>query len=151
MPHGVETMGPHGVRFRSRLEARWAAFFDLCKISWEYEPEVGVEGWIPDFGLMRVGQPAMLVEVKPELGLVDLIPHFDRIEKAANVKWPVLLVGGAFALPMEAGGHALGWMVKPYRREISWHDVADELQVPILFTLAQQLWTKAGNALQWRP
>ena len=27
-----------GYRFRSRLEARWAAFFDLCKWRWEYEP-----------------------------------------------------------------------------------------------------------------
>jgi hypothetical protein len=27
-----------GARFRSRLEARWAAFFDLCGWRWEYEP-----------------------------------------------------------------------------------------------------------------
>lgn len=32
-----------GCRFRSRLEARWAVFFDALKIEWEYEPE-GVEG-----------------------------------------------------------------------------------------------------------
>jgi hypothetical protein len=28
-----------GYRFRSRLEARWAVFFDACGIKWEYEPE----------------------------------------------------------------------------------------------------------------
>ena len=28
-----------GYRFRSRLEARWAVFFDACGVSWEYEPE----------------------------------------------------------------------------------------------------------------
>ena len=28
-----------GTKFRSRLEARWAIFFDHCGIKWEYEPE----------------------------------------------------------------------------------------------------------------
>ncbi len=28
-----------GYLFRSRLEARWAVFFDACGIEWEYEPE----------------------------------------------------------------------------------------------------------------
>lgn len=28
-----------GVRFRSRLEARWAVFFDAMGIKWEYEPQ----------------------------------------------------------------------------------------------------------------
>ena len=28
-----------GYRFRSRLEARWAVFFDACGAKWEYEPE----------------------------------------------------------------------------------------------------------------
>ena len=28
-----------GYRFRSRLEARWAVFFDTLGVKWEYEPE----------------------------------------------------------------------------------------------------------------
>lgn len=28
-----------GYRFRSRLEARWAVFFDTLEIKWEYEPQ----------------------------------------------------------------------------------------------------------------
>jgi len=28
-----------GYKFRSRLEARWAVFFDACGYQWEYEPE----------------------------------------------------------------------------------------------------------------
>lgn len=39
------------VQFRSRLEARWAAFFDLVDWTWEYEP-IDLPGWTPDF---RVG------------------------------------------------------------------------------------------------
>ena len=37
-----------GIRFRSRLEARWAAMFDICGWRWEYEP-LDLPGWIPDF------------------------------------------------------------------------------------------------------
>ena len=28
-----------GIQFRSRLEARWAVFFDALGLKWEYEPE----------------------------------------------------------------------------------------------------------------
>jgi len=36
--------------FRSRLEARYAAFFDLLCWEWEYEP-IDFKGWTPDFRL----------------------------------------------------------------------------------------------------
>ncbi len=44
-----------GCRFRSRLEARWAVFFDSLGTPWEYEPQ-GVYGddgtpYLPDFWL----------------------------------------------------------------------------------------------------
>lgn len=44
-----------GYRFRSRLEARWAVFFDQLGIDWQYEPE-GFEfndgsRYLPDFYL----------------------------------------------------------------------------------------------------
>lgn len=51
-----------GVNFRSRLEARWAAFFDSCGWEWDYEP-FDLEGWAPDF--MLKGKTRALVEVKP--------------------------------------------------------------------------------------
>lgn len=50
-----------GYEFRSRLEAKWAAFFDLCGWKWSYEPPE-FDGWIPDFAL---GELATLVEIKP--------------------------------------------------------------------------------------
>lgn len=44
-----------GYRFRSRLEARWAVFFDSLGMKWDYEPEgydLGDAGWyLPDFRL----------------------------------------------------------------------------------------------------
>ena len=45
----------NGYRFRSRLEARWAVFFDAMGIEYDYEPEgfVGFDGikYLPDFYL----------------------------------------------------------------------------------------------------
>jgi hypothetical protein len=52
----------NGQRFRSRLEAKWAAFFDLCEWKWSYEPDE-LDGYIPDFKLWF--KVPVLVEVKP--------------------------------------------------------------------------------------
>lgn len=52
-----------GIKFRSRLEAIWAAFFDVCEWQWEYEPFL-MNYWKPDFVLYVEGN-SYLVEVKP--------------------------------------------------------------------------------------
>ena len=47
-----------GCRFRSRLEARWAVFFNHMQIPWEYEPEgFDIDGrwYLPDFRLPECG------------------------------------------------------------------------------------------------
>lgn len=54
-----------GYTFRSRLEARWAVFFETLGIKWEYEPEgFNMNGvmYLPDFWLPQV---RMWAEVKP--------------------------------------------------------------------------------------
>lgn len=54
-----------GYRFRSRLEARWAVFFDAAKILWLYEPQgfvVNGRPYLPDFYLRDFG---CYFEVKP--------------------------------------------------------------------------------------
>lgn len=57
-----------GYRFRSRLEARWAVFFDALGIEWEYEKEglVLSDGtwYLPDFWLPQVNG-GIWVEIKP--------------------------------------------------------------------------------------
>lgn len=53
-----------GYRFRSRLEARWAVFFDAAGIQYEYEPqgyEVNGIKYLPDFYLPKLD---IFVEVK---------------------------------------------------------------------------------------
>ena len=58
-----------GYRFRSRLEGRWAVFFDALGLSWEYEPEGfeldGGVRYLPDFRLTVFGCVPVYVEVKP--------------------------------------------------------------------------------------
>ena len=66
MIKAIETVY-NGYRFRSRLEARWAVFFDAIGIRYEYEPE-GFQTddgtkYLPDFYLPEL---ETYVEVKPE-------------------------------------------------------------------------------------
>ncbi len=62
----------NGYRFRSRLEARWAVFFDHLGLRWEYEPEGfelgGGVRYLPDFKLLNITLTGrhVYVEVKPE-------------------------------------------------------------------------------------
>ena len=63
----------NGYRFRSRLEARWAVFFDAMHIKYEYEPE-GFVGWndvkyLPDF---YIPEEKVYIEVKG---------HDDQLER----------------------------------------------------------------------
>lgn len=59
-----------GYRFRSRLEARWAVFFDEAGIEWEYEPEgfMMEDGtkYLPDFRVKtKTTWGSTYVEIKP--------------------------------------------------------------------------------------
>lgn len=67
-----------GYRFRSRLEARWAVFFDALGIEWQYEAEFydlgAAGGYIPDFWFPKHKAWA---EVKPtNLGFSELMKCF---------------------------------------------------------------------------
>lgn len=57
-----------GFKFRSRLEARWAVFFDALHVPWEYEKEgFDIEGewYLPDFYLPK---QRTYIEIKPNPG-----------------------------------------------------------------------------------
>lgn len=78
-----------GYRFRSRLEARWAVFFDDLDVEWEYEKEgfdLGEAGWyLPDFYLTKQG---WWVEIKPCRPMspseVLKVETFGRMQKITN-------------------------------------------------------------------
>lgn len=70
----------NGRRFRSRLEARWAVFFDSLGLDWRYEMEgftlPSGTRYLPDFWLpevyLRFGDPGLWIEVKPTHGAVEV-------------------------------------------------------------------------------
>jgi hypothetical protein len=72
----------NGYRFRSRLEARWAVFFDTLGIEYYYEPEgfdLGDGIWyLPDFWLPQVKKWA---EVKPAPLSADELEKCKRLVK----------------------------------------------------------------------
>ena len=159
----------NGVQFRSRLEARWAAFFDLCGWQWEYEP-FDLDGWIPDFVAQShpLTRP-LLVEVKP---LTDVdgecVPRevTDKIETA--LRFPVERDGQEwdyFVSRMKYRFLLFG--VNPSRVWIWNTDVFPSPSVePTPYAVAYrewvfginwfgtractELWKQAGNAVQWK-
>lgn len=76
----------NGRLYRSRLEARYAAFFELMNYDSEYEP-VDLPGWSPDFLISYRGLFSSYVEVKPIKSLDELGP--DYIQKVVNAALPL--------------------------------------------------------------
>lgn len=88
-----------GHRFRSRLEARWALFFDALGVPWEYEPEAFAfegERYLPDFRLrVRGARGAPLwAEVKPPSLEIDADFAKARRFALAGLAHEILLLDG---------------------------------------------------------
>lgn len=118
MTRGVQTLY-RGVEYRSRLEARWAAFMD--RIGWEttYEPLDG-NGYIPDF--LVHGPSPFLVEVKPAATPGDYQDPVGKVSRGLRGLWTgdVLVVGMS---PLAPGmGNAEGG----YRQVAGWLGEAND-------------------------
>jgi hypothetical protein len=74
----IPTTGPRGLRFRSRLEARWAFVFDKLKLLWHFEP-IDMHEYIPDFLIDNGDGTTLLVEVKGTILYDDLKQHVNKI------------------------------------------------------------------------
>lgn len=138
-----------GVVFRSRLEATWAAFFDIEGLPWAYEP-VDLDGWVPDFALWL--ERPVYVEVKPApLKPFDAIqksavldssfPGFAKaIEHASDVD--VLLLG--MQPNSDANYFGIGALLDPPNR-MPWWPLHDRLTVHRV----KEKWGAALAATQW--
>lgn len=109
-----------GVRFRSRLEARWAVFYDALGLEWHYEHE-GYQlpsGWyLPDFWLPSLG---VWIEIKPtdpghgaELQLCE--------ELAAGTHKSVLLFFGEVNPPNDEPYSSAYWIGGPDCTDMDYH------------------------------
>jgi hypothetical protein len=96
-----------GYKFRSRLEARWACFFDALDVAYEYEPEgYALDGinYLPDFRITQPGSRARYwLEVKGQRPTPDEIEKARRLSQSGNA---CFLVWGdpVDALMLTAGG-----------------------------------------------
>jgi len=127
-----------GAKFRSRLEARWAAFFDLCAWDWTYEP-VDLEGWVPDFAIFTK-MATVYSEVKPVLvddGPIDL--EFEKAERHSGAV-PVLLCGVRPSVVP-----SVGRLLTPN------HIDREHLHSHLFVRQIDRLWNEAGTATQWAP
>lgn len=122
-----------GVNFRSRLEARWAVYFDMQEVKWVYEP-IDFGSWSPDFLLEKGANKCQeyawayrecYVEIKP-------ITKFDQDTGDKITKSPAGLVCLFGLTPNHRWFNSKGW----------WDETAS---IPNM-----SLWDEAGNVVQWQ-
>ena len=81
-----------GIAFDSRLEARWAVFFDECKWRWTYQP-FDLKGWSPHFSL-KIGNVSYLVNVQPTTeDDSHLMDYLCEVTKDRDENTQLLLLG----------------------------------------------------------
>lgn len=116
-----------GCAFRSRLEARWAVFFDVLGVTWEYEPqgfESGGHRWLPDFWLPQTndeggtwvevkGSIAELVKCASRYGeLIDFASPIPGVTESDGTTRGVLVLG---PIPRPDGARAAHWIYQHHK------------------------------------
>lgn len=84
-----------GVKFRSRLEARWAVFFDQLELVWQYEPftiEDNGKEYKPDFIIFNLlfNKP-ILIEIKPIEPNVEYLSYLKGISDPEKRAFLILI------------------------------------------------------------
>ena len=93
-----------GIRYRSRLEAKWAAMFDRLGWQHRYEPVDG-DRYIPDF--LIEGERPLLVEIKPATMLDEYRDPVPKAERGLREHWKHdVLILGMSPLPTQLDGTA---------------------------------------------
>jgi len=163
-----------GRMYRSRLEARWGAFFDRLGWQYEYEP-FDLGKWSPDFAITSPFNA--LIEIKP---LTEPDPElFKRVQDAARGEAVFVMRLAPFGNdgPLEVGWwaatHAPAWLLwfPDPERPVFYADLISISRDRKLWVTATQgtgpinepptswgypaptmaLWADACNAVQWEP
>ncbi len=127
----------NGYRFRSRLEARWAVFFDALGVPYEYEPEGFSRNglyYLPDFRVQchgwrgacdAQGSP-LYVEVKGKMTKQDIekISAFS-VQGLSEKEYELYMHGKLDFMPLDIlivgnipplGGASDSWLTKSYEQ-----------------------------------
>lgn len=162
-----------GIRFRSRLEATWAAMFDLLGWRWEYECDP-IGGWLPDFMIKAEGAGGVLLaEVKPVFNFPEEVAAKIR---SATGQEALILGMGPFESEYWVDDAALGWLFDDsticndwgeailnnydgygvfhatgyYMDRITGKYDGDHLLKPVALADARALWGQAKRTVQYR-
>lgn len=123
MTQGIPTMYADTL-FRSRLEARWAAMFDLVGWPWIYEPFDG-DGYLPDF--LIDGPAPLLVEIKPAVTIDEYQSPIPKIIDGIGDLWRHdVLILGAGPCPAFGHGRITGVFIDFLHDQTDWHESAAE-------------------------
>jgi hypothetical protein len=168
------------IEFRSRLEAKWAAFFDAAGWRWEYEP-FDLNGWIPDF-VLNPGIKSVLVEVKPFQAFEDWGEVITQVTRATVgtqchdsnilllgasllevpvIKWPSIGWYGHYDAACQRLDFGQAILHMRNRQFGFFHffmrdqDVITaetvDVQSVVQMKRAEYLWAKATNMVKWKP
>lgn len=108
-----------GVEFRSRLEARWAVFFEAAGIAWNYEPRwitLPDGSYLPDFILPELH---LVVEVKPTFQETAILRLASAVDVLNEPIWEMvdvpffqgaLLTQGDLTVPSQHSLHEGAWV-----------------------------------------
>jgi hypothetical protein len=176
---GIQTMF-NGIYYRSRLEARWAAFFNLQGWDAHYEP-FDLKGYIPDFVLHGKSDPTdnlvtqIIVEVKPVTSMDD--PLFkETVRKIQDSGWEheALIVSYFLpAIPDNPDISCIGWLregkdrwgLAPFHssyKSLGFHGCGSSSYDRITGIInstgtfsqdpkIKSCWLKSLNLVQWKP
>lgn len=168
-----------GINFRSRLEARWAAMFDILDWAWEYEPECG-GAYIPDFLLHGSPGHQVYVEVKPlatylgdkqaivrkaydAIGFGEtLLVLTDQFPRAIGFDVDILgfihtnediFYNEDHAVLFEPGGYDFAGEFGSWNGRLTGAYDGNALFESTMIGRREllHLWSRAGNAIQWKP
>lgn len=105
-----------GRKYRSRLEIKWAIFFDYLGWEYEYEP-FDLKGWIPDFALYGANGQIILVEIKPITAIDPVV--CEKISTADDGEHELLLLGLS-PFKDSTSRPALGWLTEDRGEKEAW-------------------------------
>ncbi len=107
-----------GITFRSRLEARWAVFFDALGIRYFYEPHISSLRCFPDFWLPSL---QAYIEIKPNSQKKDARAETKARDLAKYTKKRVYLFFSEVQPPNLGDGKGSAWVFYPDREEAQHH------------------------------
>lgn len=162
-----------GVWYRSRLEAKWAAFFDRCSWAFTYEP-ADLGAWSPDFSVLTGNRGADLVEVKP-ISSFDYRTSSRMLTSAKRAGFNGMLLKLGVAPTMRSFGYQIGWTCAVggssqfSRLPEEWASAVlhqndnyepigicqifpsdDVVPTDLCSGLGEEYWNEASNSVQWK-